>query len=44
MNSSRKFLAGKSVSRWKIIHADARELVVVPDGMTETDTFRKDTR
>jgi hypothetical protein len=32
------------VTRWKIIHADDREMVVVPDGMTEKDTFRKDTR
>ena len=32
------------VSRSKIIHADDRELVVVFDGMTEKDTFRKDTR
>lgn len=32
------------VSRAKIIHADARKLVVVFDGMTEKATFRKDTR
>ena len=32
------------VLRWKIIHADDREMVVVPDGMTEKDTFRKDAR
>jgi hypothetical protein len=32
------------VSRWKIIRADDREMVVVPEGLTEKDTFRKDTR
>jgi hypothetical protein len=29
------------VLRWKIIHANDREMVVVPEGMTEKDTFRK---
>ena len=32
------------VSRSKIIHADDSEMVFVPDGMTETNIIRKDTR
>jgi hypothetical protein len=32
------------VSRAKIIHADDSGMVVVFDGVTEKDTFRKDTR
>ena len=32
------------ISRAKIIHADAVEMVVLFDGMTHKDTFRKDTR
>ena len=32
------------VSRSKIIHANNHEMVLVPDGMTETDIIRKDTR
>src|SRR5579872_6865475 len=32
------------VSRSKIIHAEESEMVFVPEGMTETDIIRKDTR
>lgn len=30
------------VLRWKIIHADDKEMVVAPEGMTEKNTFRRD--
>jgi hypothetical protein len=29
------------VTRWKIIHANGRELVFIPNGMTEIETLRK---